>query len=75
MKPSERNNYGENLAWNTESSIEDAVKLGIDQWYEEIKDYNYNSPAYSGPNGEMLGHFTQVNYRNKLLEKRFTVRN
>ena len=59
-QPDERNGYGENLALNTESSMLDAVTLGITQWYEEIDHYNYNSPAYKDSNGEMLGHFTQV---------------
>ena len=43
----------------------DAVTLGITQWYEEIDHYNYNSPAYKGSNGEMLGHFTQVRSKTK----------
>ena len=34
--PADRNGYGENLAWNTQQSMIDAVKLGVKQWYDEI---------------------------------------
>ena len=57
---SERNNYGENLAWNTEDSIEEAIKSGIDQFYDEISVYNWQSPSSAGTDGTTAGHFTQV---------------
>ncbi len=46
--------YGENLAWGTELSAQEAVQL----WYEEISQYNYASPGF-GP----AGHFTQLIWR------------
>jgi uncharacterized protein YkwD len=45
---------GENLAWGTRLSAQQAVQL----WYEEIGEYNYASPGF-GP----AGHFTQVIWR------------
>ena len=59
-KEEERNNYGENLAWNTEESIERAIKFAIDGFYREIRYYNFAEPNTEGPNGEEVMHFTQV---------------
>ena len=56
----ERNGYGENLAWNNEPTIQEALVLGIKQFYDEIEFYDYDAPSYSGPNGEKTGHFTQL---------------
>lgn len=48
------NDLGENLAWGTSLSGEEAFGL----WYEEISIYDYRSPGF-GP----AGHFTQVIWR------------
>ncbi|GMM36411.1 sterol-binding protein [Saccharomycopsis crataegensis] len=42
--------YGENLASGYSN------KGTVDAWYDEIKQYNYNSPGFS----ESTGHFTQL---------------
>jgi uncharacterized protein YkwD len=49
-----KSDFGENLAWGTRLSAQEAVQL----WYEEISEYNYASPGF-GP----AGHFTQVIWR------------
>merc|ERR1712136_538301 len=46
---------GENLAWFTPSS-DDVTKAATDNWYMEIKAYNYNQPRFTSG----TGHFTQV---------------
>lgn len=43
--------YGENLAAGYVGGA-----APVDAWYNEIKDYNFNSPGFS----EATGHFTQV---------------
>ncbi|XP_075435366.1 Golgi-associated plant pathogenesis-related protein 1-like isoform X1 [Ascaphus truei] len=49
--------YGENLYWmNNPSAKELAGNLAVDAWYNEIKDYNFSKPGFSGT----TGHFTQV---------------
>ncbi|XP_041644316.1 Golgi-associated plant pathogenesis-related protein 1-like [Cheilinus undulatus] len=50
-------NDGENI-YNMFSSatIKLTGKEAVDSWYSEIKDYNWNSPGFSGN----TGHFTQV---------------
>lgn len=45
---------GENLAWGTQLSAQEAVSL----WYDEVSQYNYAAPGY-GP----AGHFTQLIWR------------
>jgi len=47
-----RGNAGENLYWGTRAGGRDAVK----RWYDEIEDYNFAAPKWSGA----VGHFTQV---------------
>lgn len=46
-----RGNYGENLGYG-----HDTWKSLIDDWYNEVKDYNYRLPGFS----PKTGHFTQV---------------
>ena len=53
---SERNGYGENLAWNMESTIEKAIEKAMQGFYKEIEHYDWNSPGWS----TKVGHFTQV---------------
>eukprot|EP00116_Pleurobrachia_bachei_P017247 sb/3477509/ len=50
------NRYGENLAvsWGTPAS--DVPAQSVDDWYNEIDSYNWNSPGYSSS----VGHFTQL---------------
>ena len=59
-KSHERNGYGENLAWNTASTIEKAIKQATGQFYNEIEFYNWENPGFSGIGGNVVGHFTQV---------------
>merc|ERR1712176_184070 len=56
----DRNNYGENLGLTTASSPEQAVEKVVKSWYDEIDFYDFAKPSYRGPNGEALGHFTQL---------------
>ena len=52
--------YGENLAMMYDPSLQqdgtnNSIK-GIQMWYAEINEYNYNNPGYSSS----TGHFTQL---------------
>ncbi|MDZ8239605.1 MAG: CAP family protein [Nostoc sp. ChiQUE01a] len=49
-----RNNVGENIYWGGEST--NLGSAAVQDWYSEIKDYDYNNPVFSGT----TGHFTQV---------------
>ncbi|WP_244918176.1 CAP family protein [Nostoc linckia] len=49
-----RNNVGENIYWGGDSAS--LGSTAVDEWYSEIKDYDYNNPVFSGA----TGHFTQV---------------
>ncbi|EDO34720.1 predicted protein, partial [Nematostella vectensis] len=51
----ERPNQGENLAWGCYSGVYSCVKATT-EWYNEVKDYDFNNPGFSGA----TGHFTQV---------------
>ena len=51
-----RPGQGENLAYNHESSPAAACVKATNQWYDEIKDYDYDNPGFS----MATGHFTQV---------------
>lgn len=52
--------YGENLATRSGSIVKDDalnnIKYSIDQWYEEIKDYDFNNPGFN----PKTGHFTAL---------------
>ena len=50
--------YGENLAYfgGRSGSDEFFVKMAVDAWYNEISDYDFNKPGFSGT----TGHFTQL---------------
>ncbi|KAL4236537.1 GLI pathoproteinsis-related 1 like 1 [Mactra antiquata] len=50
----ESKGYGENLAYSTNKDT--VVKTGLDDWYNEIKDYSYNTKSCSG----VCTHYTQV---------------
>ena len=52
----DRPGQGENLAANYESSPAAACVFATNQWYDEIKDYNYAKPGFT----KGIGHFTQV---------------
>ena len=51
-----RPGQGENLAYNWEATPAAACKMATNQWYDEIKDYNYARPGFK----KGIGHFTQV---------------
>lgn len=46
-------NYGENLAAGTGNY---AYTSAVNNWYDEIADYNFNAPGFS----TLTGHFTQL---------------
>ena len=50
--------YGENLSYfqGYENEVIPLIKKSIDLWYEEIKDYDFNSPGFSAA----TGHFTAL---------------
>lgn len=48
------NGYGENVAWNSGSTL--TMANVFDMWASEEKDYNYNSNSCSG----VCGHYTQI---------------
>ena len=52
----DRQGQGENLAANWESSPVAACVKATNQWYDEIKDYNYRRHGFA----KSTGHFTQV---------------
>ena len=52
----DRPGQGENLAYNYEATPAAACKMATNQWYDEIKDYNYGKPGFA----MATGHFTQV---------------
>ncbi|XP_054167905.1 Golgi-associated plant pathogenesis-related protein 1-like [Oppia nitens] len=48
---------GENLAWSGNSAnVVGSGRQAIDMWYNEVKDYNYDTTGFSG----RTGHFTQL---------------
>lgn len=49
-----RNNVGENIYWGGDSA--NLGSAAVQDWYSEIKDYDYNKPVFSSA----TGHFTQV---------------
>ncbi|CAL8116373.1 unnamed protein product [Orchesella dallaii] len=49
-------NYGENLAYTSIKSKEEAVVDAVRRWYNEIQKYNYNRPGFS----MATGHFTAL---------------
>jgi uncharacterized protein YkwD len=51
----QRGQTGENLAWGTSLSPQQAEQL----WYNEVSHYNFAAPAYSSA----VGHFTQLVWR------------
>ena len=51
--------YGENLAWAAGSKeAPSGAPSSADEWYSEIKDYNFENPDASGPGA--TGHFTAM---------------
>lgn len=49
--------YGENLHFSCNmATLENSVELATDEWYNEIKLYDFNNPGFSME----TGHFTQV---------------
>ena len=58
-RPDQRNGYGENIAFSTHPSKQEAVKVAVQGFYDEIADYNWSNPM-DVPAGKMIGHFTQV---------------
>ena len=62
----DRPGQGENLAYNWEATPAAACKKATNQWYDEIKDYNYAKPGFA----MNTGHFTQVLYGNVIEFKK-----
>ena len=54
---SERNNYGENLAWITGMRLETAIERAIEEFYNQIRSYNRDDPF---SRSYLTSHFTQV---------------
>ncbi|XP_061810638.1 GLI pathogenesis-related 2, like [Nerophis lumbriciformis] len=50
---SSKGSYGENLAWASNDQLGKDVS---DRWYDEVKQYNFNSPGFSSG----TGHFTAM---------------
>lgn len=50
--------YGENIyyGWSSRPGFDVNGEAPVQAWYDEVKDYNYNNPGFSG----RTGHFTQV---------------
>jgi uncharacterized protein YkwD len=50
--------YGENLHWSASSKDGEMAPASkaVKAWYDEIKDYNFKNPNFSGK----TGHFTQL---------------
>ncbi|MCB1190121.1 MAG: hypothetical protein H7A23_11055 [Leptospiraceae bacterium] len=57
MQHRSNNKYGENLAWASGQHL--SPQDVVDDWYNEIKDYDYASNSCSG----VCGHYTQVVWR------------
>ncbi|XP_006013559.1 GLI pathogenesis-related 2, like [Latimeria chalumnae] len=54
---SSRGQCGENLAW---ASYDQSGKEVADNWYNEIKNYNFNCPGFTSG----TGHFTAMVWKN-----------
>ena len=53
--------YGENLSFNWEPNIEDAIRSAVSSFYNENKYYNWDEPSSESlVDGKAIGHFTQV---------------
>ena len=63
----ERNNAGENLAWNMEPTVGAAIAKGINSFYGEIEFYQWDNPGNDGLGGKAVGHFTQVKKKYSLF--------
>uniref|UniRef100_A0A336LPQ9 CSON000338 protein n=1 Tax=Culicoides sonorensis TaxID=179676 RepID=A0A336LPQ9_CULSO len=60
MQHRSNNKYGENIyAKYGSGPISVTGSEPVKSWYDEIKDYNFNSPGFAGA----TGHFTQVVWR------------
>lgn len=53
FKHSNNRQYGENLSWYSgfKNEIVKLIRLSIDKWYEEIKQYDFNNPTFSSKTG------------------------
>jgi uncharacterized protein YkwD len=53
FKHSNNRQYGENLSWygGYKNEIVKLIKLSVDKWYNEIKQYNFNNPTFSSQTG------------------------
>ena len=49
---------GENLFWSSSKNTNGVGKGATHAWYNEIKNYDFSTGT--SPNGETIGHFTQV---------------
>ena len=47
---------GENLYYSWGMSEEDVPEAAVKNWYNEIKDHDFNNPTFKS----ITGHFTQV---------------
>eukprot|EP00775_Hariotina_reticulata_P007003 gene7003-7218_t len=56
----ERNGYGENLYFSKNMDVQTIGARATNEWYEEVKDYNFASPGQALRYGAMIGHFTAM---------------
>lgn len=56
----ERNGYGENLYFSKNMDVQTIGARASNEWYEEVKDYNFASPGQALRYGAMIGHFTAM---------------
>ena len=63
----ERNYYGENLAWHPGPTPEDAILGGMKMMYDEIDNYNWEKPSFTGLDPTLaVGHFTQMVWKKSM---------
>lgn len=59
--PDKGSDVGENIAFRSESGSSDgfSAEQAIDNWYGELKDYNFRT-GNARKSGAAIGHFTQI---------------
>ncbi|KAL7062271.1 hypothetical protein AAHC03_0161 [Spirometra sp. Aus1] len=56
----EYNGLGQNIAWQSGRDPESSISYMIGQWYDEVKDYDFESNTGTG----VVGHYTQMVWAN-----------